>query len=64
MADIAMCPGVDCAAKDYCYRHRAPVNPFWQSYFVESPGYNDECEYFIPDHRVPDESNGEDSTGV
>lgn len=37
MADITMCEGTNCPKKDTCYRHRANVNPFRQSWFTEPP---------------------------
>ncbi len=41
MADISMCHGVNCAAKEYCYRYKAKANGLWQTYFNETP--NQDC---------------------
>lgn len=48
MADICMCRGIECPTKNSCYRHTAPVNPEWQSYFTEEPYDKEkqECEYY------------------
>jgi len=46
MADITMCQDQFCKQKDDCYRHTAPANPHWQSYFVTSPREGDTCTYF------------------
>jgi hypothetical protein len=37
MADISMCTGKGCPAKEFCYRHEAPKNPYRQSYFTNPP---------------------------
>lgn len=42
MADFTMCSGKgsngkDCRFKNYCYRHVAPRNEFYQSEFTEPP---------------------------
>ena len=57
MADISMCNGGDCPAKEYCYRFKAPINEYRQSYFQEIPmkahgmtGKGDTivyCDYFM-----------------
>jgi hypothetical protein len=43
-----MCRGTECPTKNSCYRHTAPVNPEWQSYFTEEPYDKEkqECEYY------------------
>jgi hypothetical protein len=46
MADITMCSGDGCNAKESCYRFKAPVNEFRQSYFVEVPGKGESCNYY------------------
>ncbi len=37
MADITMCKGTRCPKKKSCYRHTAPVTPYWQAYFTIVP---------------------------
>lgn len=45
MPDICMCPGGDCPRKKDCFRYRAtPDIP--QSYFMDPPYSQEECEYF------------------
>lgn len=46
MTDITMCVDKKCKKKKTCYRYNAPTNPYWQSYFLESPREKDECEYY------------------
>lgn len=46
MADITMCKGTNCPLKEKCYRYRAKVNPYSQSYFMEIPYKENRCEYF------------------
>ena len=40
MADITMCNGYRCNMKETCYRYRATVNEYRQSYFTEAPHKN------------------------
>ena len=37
MADITMCNGYRCNMKETCYRYKAKVNEYRQSYFAEVP---------------------------
>lgn len=46
MADITMCKGVGCEAKETCYRYTAKPS-YMQSYFIETPDINGGCEYYI-----------------
>lgn len=46
MADITMCNGKDCSLKETCYRFTATPNTHRQSYFIEAPIKNGECEHF------------------
>lgn len=48
MADISMCKGLECPLKESCYRYKAPVNEYMQSYFVEVPFdfEKNSCEHF------------------
>ena len=48
MADITMCNGKNCNAKNKCYRYTAPINKYWQAYFVDTPGEDIHCEYYLP----------------
>ncbi len=58
MADITMCTGEGCPAKERCFRFRAVPNRHWQSYFQKPPWQEDtyHCEYFAeyePQGRNP-----------
>ena len=44
--DITMCPGTDCPLKETCYRYTAKPTQFSQSYFVDPPIKDGECDYF------------------
>jgi len=46
MADISMCKGIGCEAKETCYRYKATPNELWQSYFLKSPIENSGCDYY------------------
>ena len=46
MPDITMCEGKDCPHKDICWRAQAEPSPYRQSYFIEAPVRNGECQYF------------------
>lgn len=46
MPDITMCKGEGCPAKELCYRYTAKPNEYRQSYFVEPPYKDDECDHF------------------
>ncbi len=46
MADITMCNGIGCEAKETCYRYKAIPKEHFQSYFLESPMENNGCEYY------------------
>tara|TARA_R110002167_G_scaffold130179_1_gene313641 strand:- start:118 stop:360 length:243 start_codon:yes stop_codon:yes gene_type:complete len=37
MADITMCNGYRCNMKETCYRYKAKVNEYRQSYYAEVP---------------------------
>ena len=45
MPDITMCNGQGCELKSTCYRYKATPS-IRQSYFVESPVENDQCDYY------------------
>lgn len=47
MPDITMCYGEGCKAKDTCYLCTVEPNPYRQAYFMESPGKDQSCEYYI-----------------
>ena len=46
MADITMCNGEGCEAKETCYRYTAKPSKY-QSYFAEAPIVNQGCEYYL-----------------
>ncbi len=46
MTDITKCSGKDCPFKEVCYRYTAPSSEFRQSFFVEPPIKNGECDEF------------------
>lgn len=48
MADITMCAGGHCPMKMDCYRHQAPPNNYWQTYFSHIPIVDGKCDYFSP----------------
>ena len=50
MADITKCKGTGCPAKELCYRYTAKPNEYRQSYFVEVPYKDDECDHFWGEH--------------
>ena len=37
MADISMCVGTGCPLASECYRHTAPQNQHWQTFFTFVP---------------------------
>ena len=45
MADITMCNGKKCDLASTCYRYKAEPG-YRQSYFVESPIENGQCDYY------------------
>lgn len=47
MADITMCTGGGCEARETCYRFTAKPNEYRQSYFMEVPIKKNGCEYYI-----------------
>lgn len=46
MADITMCEGKGCKAKNTCLRYTAKAG-FRQSYFIETPIKNNGCDHYI-----------------
>ena len=54
MPDISMCTG-NCPISDYCYRHTATPNPYWQTYsrLEEVCLSSEKHKYkeFIPDEK-------------
>lgn len=46
MADITMCMGSGCRARNHCYRFTATPDEYRQSWFVQVPGNNKQCEYY------------------
>jgi len=51
MPDITMCEGIDCSLKDKCHRFLATPTKK-QSYFMNSPIKNNECEYFYEAKKI------------
>lgn len=45
MADITMCKGNNCPLKNNCQRYIAKASTY-QSYFVDPPYIDDECDMF------------------
>lgn len=50
MPDITMCRDAGCRDRNRCWRFTAKPDPYWQSYFVETPREPgcEGCEYFWP----------------
>ena len=46
MADITMCNGKNCDLATTCYRYKAEPSLYRQSYFVEAPIENGQCDYY------------------
>jgi hypothetical protein len=49
MPDITMCPGTNCPYKETCYRFTAKPSEYWQSYFIEPPFKDGECDMYWGD---------------
>jgi hypothetical protein len=47
--DITMCMGTNCPYKESCYRFTATPNEFRQSYFIEPPFKDNDCEMYWGD---------------
>jgi len=47
MPDITMCKGTDCKLRDECYRYTAIPSEYRQSWFIEVPFKNNECDEFM-----------------
>ena len=50
MVDITMCNDDSCKLKTLCYRNKqsgTEITQYRQSFFVESPRDNDQCDYFM-----------------
>jgi len=45
MPDIAKCEGGNCPLKNKCYRYIS-ADSMRQSYFIEPPYIDDQCDYF------------------
>lgn len=44
-----MCKGTNCPYKESCYRFTANPNEFRQSYFIEPPFKDNDCEMYWGD---------------
>lgn len=55
MSDITKCKGTGCTIKNECYRYTAKPDPYWQSYFFESPCTKKmggtACDHYAPNRR-------------
>jgi hypothetical protein len=47
--DFTMCKGDDCPLKNKCRRYTEEPNLDYQSYFVDPPYIDDECDMFFGD---------------
>lgn len=66
MSDITKCSGLECPAKEYCYRYTAPSNELWQSVFENPPikGFGKStsgkiivyCDCYSPNQKKLDKS--------
>ena len=48
MTDITMCNDEKCHLKNICYRFMATPSDHRQSYFLQTPRKDYECDYFYP----------------
>lgn len=46
MGDFTMCDGQGCELKSTCYRYKAEPSLYRQSYFVDAPVENGQCDYY------------------
>ena len=47
MADIRICDGNYCELRDTCYRYKATLNEYRQSYFTKTPNTTSyDCDYY------------------
>lgn len=46
MPDISMCNDSICHRHETCYRFKATPDKYAQSYFTETPRYDEECDYY------------------
>ena len=58
MADITMCEGINCEQRETCYRYIAKESPYRQSYFIDSPMKDGECEMFWDTREIKAHPNG------
>lgn len=47
MVDYTKCKGEGCEAKYGCFRFRAKADEFRQSFFMQAPGNDETCDYFM-----------------
>lgn len=47
MSDITKCDDKSCPMKNECYRYRAISSEYRQSYFMDSPRNEDNCDMFM-----------------
>jgi hypothetical protein len=46
MGDFTMCDGKNCDLATTCYRYKAEPSLYRQSYFVDAPIENGQCDYY------------------
>lgn len=46
MPDITMCNGKNCDLASTCYRYKAEPSKFRQSYLIEPPIEDEQCDYY------------------
>lgn len=46
MPDITMCDGKNCDLASTCLRYKAEPSKYRQSYFVEAPIEDEQCDYY------------------
>ena len=46
MTDITKCKGEDCPLRENCWRYKAPADDLYQSWFVDIPFEDGECEHY------------------
>jgi hypothetical protein len=46
MPDITMCTGKNCDLATTCYRYKAEPSKYRQSYFVDAPIEDGQCDYY------------------
>jgi len=58
MPDITMCSGNNCELSLTCYRYKAEPSEYRQSYFVNPPNINNQCDYYWEVCKYCNQENG------